>query len=397
MDAKLELCWFFGYTKGIRGYNFYKKSDMKVFMSTNAKFMGEEYIMNHIIRDMNEWTEKAEFSSIQDNVVPVDPQPLILDTYTPNMPRCSGRVIRPHVKLTWMGESSLIILESHEDDPTTYYEEINDKGFDFWKEAMKSELESMYSNNVWTLMNLPQGVKPIGCKWVYKRKKGVDGKVETYKARQVAKGYSQKSGFNYVETFSPVAMIKSIRILLSIAAYCDYEIWKMDVKTAFLNGYLEENIYMMQPDGFITEGQEHMICKLHKSIYRLKQASRSWNKCFDQVIKSFGFNQNEEEPRVYRKIQDDIVVFLILYVDDILLIGNDFEMFLNVNIQLATRFQMKDLGEARYVLGIKIIRDRKNKIIALSQENYIDRILSKYNIQDSKKGFTPFRYGINLS
>ena len=335
-------------------------------MSTNAKFMEEEYIMNHIIRDMNEWTEKTEFPSIQDNVVPVDPQPLIPDTDTLNMPHHSGRVIRPPVKLTLMGESSLTIPKSHEDDPTSYYEAINDKDFGFWKEVMKSELESMYSNNVWTLVDLPQGVKPIGCKRVYKRKKGVDGKVETYKARLVAKGYSQKSGFDYKETFSPVTMIKFIRILLSIAAYYDYEIWQMDVKTAFLNGYLEENIYMMQQDGFITEGQEHMVCKLHKSIYGLEQASRSWNKCFDQVIKSFGFDQNEEEPCVYRKMQDDIMVFLIFYVDYILLIGNDFEMLPKVKIQLATQFQMKDLGETQYFLGIKIIRDRKNKIITLS-------------------------------
>ena len=142
----------------------------------------------------------------------------------------------------------------------------------------------------------------------------------------MAKGYSKKSSFDYEETFSLVAMIKSIIILLSIAAYYDYEIWKMDVKTTFLNGYLEENIYMMQLDGFITEGQEHMVCKLHKSIYGLKQASRSWNKCFDQVIKSFGFDPNEEEP------WDDIVVFLILYMDDILLIGNDFEMLSKVKI-----------------------------------------------------------------
>ena len=168
---------------------------MKVFLSTNAKFMEEEYIMNHIIRDMNEWTEKNEFPSIQDNVVPVDPQPLIPDIDTPNMPRHSGRVIRPPVKLTLMGESSLTIPESHEDDPTSYYEAINDKDFGFWIEAMKSELESTYSNNVWTLVDLPQGVKPIGFKWVYRRNKGVDGKVETYKARLVAKGYNKTIRF----------------------------------------------------------------------------------------------------------------------------------------------------------------------------------------------------------
>ena len=112
LDANSELCWFIGYPKGTRGYNFYSKSDMKVFVSTNAKFMKEEYIMNHIIRDMNEWTEKTKFPSIQDNVVLVDPQPLILDTDKPNMPRRSGKIIRPPVKLTLMGESSLTIPDT---------------------------------------------------------------------------------------------------------------------------------------------------------------------------------------------------------------------------------------------------------------------------------------------
>ena len=182
-------------------------------MSTNSKFMEEEYIMNHIIRDTNEWTEKTEFLSIQDNVVPIDPKPLIPDIDTPNMPRRSRRVIRPPVKLMLMGESSLTILESHEDDPTSYYEAINDKDFGFWKEAMKSEPESMYSNNLWILVDLPQGVKPIGCKRVYKRKRGLDGKVETYEARLMAKGCSKILGFDYEETFLLVAMIKSIKIL----------------------------------------------------------------------------------------------------------------------------------------------------------------------------------------
>ena len=132
LDAKSELCWFVGYPKGTRGNNFYNKYDMKVFVISNAKFMEEEYIMNHIIRDMK-WTEKTEFPSIQDNVVLVDPQPLILDTNTTNMPHRSGRVIRPPIKLALMGGSSLIIPKSHEDNPTSYYEAINDKDFSFWK------------------------------------------------------------------------------------------------------------------------------------------------------------------------------------------------------------------------------------------------------------------------
>ena len=118
-------------------------------------------------------------------------------------------------------------------------------------------------------------------------------------------------------------MLKSIRILLSIVAHYNYEIWQVDVKTTFLNGNLEEEIYMMQPEGFITKNQEHMVCKLKRSIYELKQASRSWNTRFDQAIKLFGFEQNLDEPGVYKRYRDKVVIFVVLYVDDILLIGND--------------------------------------------------------------------------
>ena len=152
----------------------------------------------------------------------------------------------------------------------------------------------------------------------------------------MAKGYTQKEGSNYQETFSPVAMLKSIRILLSIVAYYDYEIWKMDFKTAFLNGNLEEEIYMMQPEGFIAKNQEHMVFKLKRSIYRLKKAPRSWNIIFDQAIKSFGFEQNLDEPCVYKRHQDKVVMFLVLYVNDILLISNDVRIMSSVKIWLSS-------------------------------------------------------------
>ena len=140
---------------------------------------------------------------------------------------------------------------------------------------MKSELDSMYSNQVWDIVKAPNNIKLVGCKWVYKRKGGRDRKVETFKARLVVKGYTQKESTDYEETVSPVAMLKSIRILIFIAAHYDYEIWQMNVKTTFLDGNLEEEIYMMQPEGFIAKNQEHMVCKLKRSIYGLKQASRS--------------------------------------------------------------------------------------------------------------------------
>ena len=233
---------------------------------------------------------------------------------------------------------------------------------------MNQEMESMYSNSVWELVDPPGDVRLIGCKWIFKIKKGIDRKMETFKARLVAKGYTQKEGVDYEKTLSPIAMLKlkSIRILLSIAACLDYEIWQMDVKTTFLNGYLEESIYMMQPEGFVAKGQQQKVCKLLRSIYGLKQASRSWNMCFDETMKTYGFEQNVDEPCVYKYIKEKKVVFLVLYVDDILLIGNDVGTLSNVKKWLAEQFQMKDLGEASYIIAIQIIRDRKNKLLELS-------------------------------
>ena len=158
----------------------------------------------------------------------------------------------------------------------------------------------------------------------------MDGNVHTYKARLVAKGFKQTHGIDYDEIFSPVAMLKSIRILLAIAAYYDYEIWQMDVKTAFLNGNLLKDVYMIQPEGFVNPKNSGKVCKLQRSIYGLKQASRSQNLHFDEAVKEFGFIKNEDEPYVYKKVSGSAVVFLVLYVDDILLIGNNIPTLQNV-------------------------------------------------------------------
>ena len=166
-----------------------------------------------------------------------------------------------------------------------------------------------------------------------KKEDAMEGNVITYKARLVAKGNRQKQGVDYDETFSPVAMLKSIRILIAIAAHYDYEIWQMDVKTVFLNGNLTEEVYMTQPEGFIF-GSGNKVCKLQRSIYVLKQTSKSWNIRFDETIKEFSFSQNLDEPCLYKKTNGSAVVFLVLYVDDILLSGNDVSLVKLVNMIL---------------------------------------------------------------
>ncbi|GJS54973.1 retrotransposon protein, putative, ty1-copia subclass [Tanacetum coccineum] len=218
--------------------------------------------------------------------------------------------------------------------------------------AINVEMQSIKDNEVWELVDLPSDGKTVGHKWLFKMKTDMDGAVHTYKAH-----------------------IRAIRIVIAIAAFYDYEIWQMDVKNAFLNGYLNEEVYMEQPKDFVNQKFPNRLCKLKRSIYGLKQASRQWNKRFDDEIKKFGFSQNRDEPSVYVKASGSYVTFLILYVDDILIMGNNILMLQDVKSYLGRCFAMKDLGEAANILGIKIYRDRSKRLIGLCQSAYIDKIL----------------------
>ncbi|KAI3766855.1 hypothetical protein L2E82_16930 [Cichorium intybus] len=201
----------------------------------------------------------------------------------------------------------------------------------------------------------------------------MDGKVHTFKARLVAKGFTQTPRVDYDETFSPVAKINSIRIMLAIPAFHDYEIWQMDVKTAFLNGKLTEDIYMNQPEGFVD------------------------TKHPNKVFKEFGFSRSEDESCVYVKASGSIVTFLVLYVDDILLMGNDVPTLQDVKSWLGKCFAMKDLGEAAYILGIRILRDKKKRLIGLSQCTYFEKVLKRFSMENSKKGELPIQSNAKLS
>ncbi|GJS32525.1 retrotransposon protein, putative, ty1-copia subclass [Tanacetum coccineum] len=282
-------------------------------------------------------------------------------------------------------------------EPTSYKAAMLDLESNKWIDAMNAKIQSMMDNMVWVLVDLPPGCKTVGSRWLFKKKTDMDGIVHVYKARLVAKGYTQLYGVDYEETFSPVADIRAIRILISIAAYYDYEIWQMDVKTAFLNGYLDEDIYMVQPEGFVDPNHPRKVCKLQRSIYGLKQASRSWNKRFDEEIKRFGFTQNLDEPCVYQKASGRNVTFLILYVDDIIIMGNHIPSLQSVKDYLGKCFAMKDLGEAAFILGIKIYRDRSKRLIGLCQNAYMDKILKRYKMDNSKRGHIPMQERLDLN
>lgn len=262
---------------------------------------------------------------------------------------------------------------------------------------MKEELKSMDDNKVWELVELPQGSKRVGCKWVFKTKRDSKGNIERYKARLVAKGYTQKDGIDYKETFSPVSKKDSLRIVMALVAHYDLELHQMDVKTAFLNGDLEEEVYMDQPEGFLTTGKDNLVCKLKKSIYGLKQASRQWYLKFNDTITSFGFVENTVDRCIYMKVSGSKFIILVLYVDDILLAANDISLLHDVKKFLSNNFEMKDMGEASYVIGIEIFRNRSEGLLGLSQKGYINKVLERFRMKSCSAGIVPIQKGDKFS
>ena len=231
-----------------------------------------------------------------------------------------------------------------ENDPIMFSHAMNCKESYLWFNAMKDGMNSMATNGVWDLVILPNRAKTIECKWVYKTKKDSLGNIERYKARLIAKGFTQKEGIDYKGTFSIVYKKDSLRIILALVAHFDFELQQMDVKIAFLNGELEEEVYMKQPEGFFSNQGEHLICKLKKSFYILKQASRQWYLKFHDVISSFEFEENIMDYCMYQKVSGSKICFLNLYVDEILLATNDRGLMHEVKQFLSNHFDMKDMG-----------------------------------------------------
>lgn len=237
------------------------------------------------------------------------------------------------------------------------------------------------------------GEKAIGCKWVFKTKKDSSGNIDRYKARLVAKGFTQREGIDYRKTLSPVSKKDSFRIIMALVAHFDMELHQIDVKMAFLNGNLEVEVYMRQPEGFISSAGKELVCKLKRAMYGLKQASRQWYLKFHNVISSFGFIENISDQCIYHKVSGSKIIFLILYVDDILLATNDLGLLHEVKQFLSRHFDMKDMGDASYVIGIKIHRDKHKGILGLSQEAYINKVLERFKMQNCSPSVAPIVKG----
>uniref|UniRef100_A0A2N9F1L6 CCHC-type domain-containing protein n=1 Tax=Fagus sylvatica TaxID=28930 RepID=A0A2N9F1L6_FAGSY len=276
-----------------------------------------------------------------------------------------------------------------------------------WHEAMSNELRALEANSTWTLEPLPPGKKPIGCKWVFKTKLKADGSIERYKARLVAKGYTQVEGLDYHETFAPVAKMTTVRCLLAVAAAQQWIIHQLDVNNAFLHGDLDEEVYMTPPPGYCPKG-ETRVCRLRKSLYGLKQASRNWFFKLTTVLLDAGFTQSQADHSLFTLVKTTSITIVLVYVDDILVAGNDLSQIETFKHALSTNFKTKDLGPLKYFLGLEVARSQKG--IFLNQRKYALDILNdsgqlgariasfpmeqnlKHTIQDGALLFDPSAY-----
>ncbi|KAM2104670.1 hypothetical protein ACFX1R_015245 [Malus domestica] len=188
---------------------------------------------------------------------------------------------------------------------------------------MKEEIDALQQNQTWDLVPKPRDVKPISCKWVYKIKRRLDGSIEKYKARLVARGFSQQYGLDYDETFSPVAKLTTVRVLLALAANKDWNLYQMDVKNAFLHGELDREIYMMQPMGFKSKAYLEYVCKLRKALYGLKQAPRAWYSKIAEFLTQSGDSVTPADSNLFVKANKGKLAIVLVYVDDLIITGDD--------------------------------------------------------------------------
>lgn len=274
------------------------------------------------------------------------------------------------------------------------YSEIKNRDDQFqWEKAIKEEIDSLIDNKTWDLVPYPTNKNIVDCRWIFTIKNDADGNPAKYKARLVARGFSQQYLLDYNETFAPVARITTFRLILAFANQNNLLIHQMDVKTAFLNGFLEEEIYMKIPEGI--EAPENHVCKLNKALYGLKQSARCWFQRFDEVLKNRGFVNSSVDRCLYILDKNDVIrnIYVILYVDDLLIVTFDEITLTNFKQYLMKQFSMKDLKEIKFFLGINI--ERKDGIITLDQNTYLKTVLKRFNMVDCREVNTPLPTKLN--
>jgi len=276
-------------------------------------------------------------------------------------------------------------------EPASYKQALRSPHAKEWETAIKNEYDSLVARSTWKLVPRPAGRKLVDSKWVFKLKRDADGQIARFKARLVARGFTQEHGVDYHETFAPTVRVISIRMVLALAAFHDWEVEQLDVVTAFLEADIEEEIYMRQPEGFrhIDVNGGELVCLLKKSLYGLKQAPRNWNKTITAWLEEYGFSQSKVDPGIYVFSKASDLYVLALYVDDSIIAGSQGSFIAEFKKAFGSRFNVQDLGPVSWLLGMTVERDRSNNVVKLGQRQYVLDMLDRFNMADGKAVDSP--------
>ena len=420
LDARARIAIFVGYSEQSKAYKLIDIETRKVIVSRDVRFdehstvqfdrmsdgvtvepSEDEEVMELGSSNQDDSAEKSIGSPINDSENE-DPQydssidaitDITSSTHNPpgDRPKRERRPPGEWWKACLASDQIYQAMVSKE-APTSYKKAVNGPDAEFWKKGIKAELDSLHKHNTWTYVPRSQARNVLACRWVFALKLAMlaSGKSEPVpKGRVVAKGFQQVQGVDYFETFAPVIKFTSIRGFLAKVAHEDLEMHQMDVKTAFLNGLLKEEIFMEVPEGVEHGLQGDVVCKLKRSLYGTKQAPRCWNDTINSFFIDLGFTRNDADPCLYVKWDRGSLMMVGLYVDDMLLAAKTRDRVDWMKHKLKERFDMKDLGPARLCLGLEISRDRPKRQLFLSQSEYSKNILERFGMSDSKPVATP--------
>ncbi|RVW81598.1 Retrovirus-related Pol polyprotein from transposon RE1 [Vitis vinifera] len=422
LDPKALQCVFLGYSRLQKGYRCFSPNLNKYLVSTDVVFSEDTSFFSSPTSSASEEDEEWLVYQVVNSRPTPNHQlfrctlgaPVTTDTCPAPAPSSSDpssdldlpislRKGKRHCKSIYsianfvsydhLSSSSNVLVASIDSIsvPKTVTEALNHPG---WKNAMLEEIYALEDNHTWQLVNLPQGKKVVGCKWVFAVKVHPDGSVARLKARLVARGYAQTYGVDYFDTFSPVAKLNSVRLFISIAASQQWMIHQLDIKNAFLHGDLEEEVYLEQPPGFVAQGEYGKVCRLKKALYGLNQSPRAWFGKFSKEIQAFGMNKSEKDHSVFYKKSAAGIILLVVYVDDIVITGNDHAGISDLKTFMHSKFHTKDLGELKYFLGIEVSRSKKGMF--LSQRKYVLDLLKETGKIEAKPCTTPMVPNVQL-
>ena len=380
-DTRSRKCIFFGFKNGVKGYVVLDTKSREIFISRDVIFHEETFVQledqngridfeehqsnllyesggEHINVQQEDIHTQMEENTLEDHDVRrscrLRKAPVYLKDYHHQIHNSIISYNNTHVRYPISSvlpynslnknQLCLIASVSSHAEPKLYEEAVKKEE---WKNAMKNEIEALNINETWSITDLPLGKRSIGCKWVYKLKFNADGKIKCYKARLMAKGYTQVEGIDYHENFSPVAKITTIRLLIAVTAAKNWHLDQLDVNNAFVHGDLDEEVYMDLPQGLCTE-KPNQVCRLKKSLYGLKQASRQWYSKLANCLHDVGFTQSSSDYSLFTRKTTSNFMALLVYVDDIILAGDDAEQISTVKEFLDRNFKIKDLGRLSF-------------------------------------------------